>query len=151
MVSKEALLGQHVGAFIIELLVAAGGMGDAYLAHDQRTKRVVLLKLLAPGLLGDVAAHARFAREAAALRRLDHPGVQRLIDTGTSGLRPFMALNYIPGETLRGVAPSRPSTHTRGGGTRRLAGVLPRSWRSPRLVYSPPGCTHSCAPSSRAQ
>jgi serine/threonine-protein kinase len=76
-------------------------MGEAYLAYDPRDGREVLLKLPSATVLGDVAAHVRFERESDALRRLNHPGVQRLIDAGSQGLRPYIELEYVPGETLR--------------------------------------------------
>jgi serine/threonine-protein kinase len=87
----------------VERLLARGGMGEAYLARDPRSGDRVLLKLPAPEVLGDVAAHARFQREGAALRRLDHPGVQRWIESGQAGLRPYVALEYVEGESLRDV------------------------------------------------
>src|SRR5919202_553825 len=82
-----------VGPFRVERL----------LARDPRTGDRVLLKLPAPEVLGDVAAHSRFEREGAALRRLDHPGVQRWIESGQAGLRPYVALEYVAGGSLRDV------------------------------------------------
>src|SRR5438094_1426372 len=93
----------RVGPFEVERLLARGGMGEAYLARDPRTGRRVLLKLPAPEVLGDVAAHARFQRESEALRRIEHPGVQRWIESGQAGLRPYVALGYVEGESLRDV------------------------------------------------
>ncbi len=87
----------------MERLLARGGMGEAFLARDPRTGDRVLLKLPAPEVLGDVAAHSRFEREGAALRRLDHPGVQRWIESGQAGLRPYVALEYVAGGSLRDV------------------------------------------------
>src|SRR5919199_2785635 len=105
--SKESA-GSHsslgsVGPFELERLLARGGMGEAYLAREPRTGDRVLLKLPAPEVLGDVAAHARFQREGEALRRIEHPGVQRWIASGQAGLRPYVALGYVEGESLRDV------------------------------------------------
>jgi serine/threonine protein kinase len=93
--------GQAVGPFVIDGLLSEGGMGEAYLAHDARSQSRVLLKLPLPELLGDVGAHARFEREARALRRLRHPGVQRFVDAGQEGLTPYLAVEYVAGESLR--------------------------------------------------
>jgi serine/threonine-protein kinase len=90
-----------VGRFVVERLLARAGMGEAYLARDPLTGGAVLLKLPRTELLDDVAVQARFEREAEALRRLRHPGVQRWIDCGWDGRRPFVALEYVEGETLR--------------------------------------------------
>jgi serine/threonine protein kinase len=92
---------QHIGPYAIERLLARGGMGELYLGRDPRAGALVLLKLPSPELLGDVAAHARFEREEQALRRLHHPGVQRWLDSGRDGLRPYVVLDYVEGETLR--------------------------------------------------
>ena len=93
--------GKRVGAFEIERLLTRGGMGEVYLGTDLRTGRQVLLKLPAPELLGDVAAHERFRREGDALKRLQHAGVQRWVESGQDALRPYLALEYVPGESLR--------------------------------------------------
>src|SRR5690348_9933349 len=95
--------GQTIGRFQIERLLARGGMGEAYLARDPHTGGQVLLKLPVPEVLGDVAAHARFQREGEALRRLAHPGIQRWLESGQEGLRPYVALEYVPGMPLGAV------------------------------------------------
>lgn len=110
----QTLPGQ-IGPFEIERTLSRGGMGEVYVAHDTRRSKAardaseraasnekasgdrrdtdqVLLKLLAPELLGDVALAERFHREGEALSRLTHPGVQRWIETGHSGRRPYVAL-----------------------------------------------------------
>ncbi len=96
-----------VGPFQPERLLARGGMGEAYLATDARSGKHVLLKLPAPEVLGNVAAHERFAREGEALRRLNHPSVQRWMESGRAGLRPYVALQYVDGTPLRDVLRAR--------------------------------------------
>ena len=98
---------EKIGPFEVERLLARGGMGEAYVATDSRNGRRVLLKLPAPEVLGNVAAHERFAREGDALRRLDHPGVQHWIESGRAGLRPYVALQYVEGTPLRDVLRNR--------------------------------------------
>jgi eukaryotic-like serine/threonine-protein kinase len=98
--------GERIGPFTIERQLAMGGMSEAYLAHGP-DGRAVVLKLPSAALLGDVAALARFKREGQALRQLDHPGIQRVIETGQSGRRPYLALEYVPGETLRAALERR--------------------------------------------
>ncbi len=92
---------QRIGPYVVERRLARGGMGELYLGRNTQDGSVVLLKLPSPELLGDVAAHARFEREEQALRRLHHPGVQRWLSSGRDGLRPYVVLEYIEGETLR--------------------------------------------------
>jgi serine/threonine-protein kinase len=93
--------GQTVGPFVIDRLLNEGGMGEVYLAHDPRWPTPVLLKLPLPELLGDVGAYARFEREANALRRLRHPGVQRFLAAGQQGLTPYLGVEFVEGESVR--------------------------------------------------
>ena len=78
-----------------------GAYAESYKARDARTGAVVLLKCPNPMLFADPHIHQRFLREAEIARRLDHPGVQRGLDTGEHRTEPYMVLEFIEGETLR--------------------------------------------------
>lgn len=86
------------GRFRVGGHVGSGGAGVVFCAFDAFTRRRVALKVLR--LPGDEMA-GRFAREAAALRRLDHAGVARFVSSGVTdrGL-PFLATDWIEGESL---------------------------------------------------
>ncbi|MDQ3257927.1 MAG: serine/threonine protein kinase, partial [Acidobacteriota bacterium] len=58
------LVGRTIGHYSIEKQIGSGGMGEVYLAQDVRLGRKVALKLLDPGLAGDILSRARFLREA---------------------------------------------------------------------------------------
>jgi tetratricopeptide (TPR) repeat protein len=79
--------------------LGAGGMGEVYAAYDAKLDRKVALKLL---LHGGAGFEARFVREAQAMARLSHPGVVAVFDTGRIGERMFLAMEFVPGTTLRG-------------------------------------------------
>jgi serine/threonine protein kinase len=66
---------------ILELL-GRGGMGAVYKARQKELDRVVALKILPPGIGDDPAFAERFAREAKALARLNHPGIVTLYEFG---------------------------------------------------------------------
>ncbi|HEU5315348.1 MAG TPA: serine/threonine-protein kinase, partial [Chloroflexota bacterium] len=121
-----SMLGQRIGRFVVESLYAEGGMGEIYAARDTTDGRAVLLKLPAPALLADPAARERFRREVAALRALDHPGIERLIDSDGDGRRAYLALERTPGETLREVLRRRGALRADEavGIVRRLAAAL---------------------------
>jgi len=79
--------------------VGHGGMGHVYRARHLGLDKQVALKVLELDSSGD--AHARFAREARALARLDHPGCVRVLDHGhgVDGTA-FIALDLVDGPTL---------------------------------------------------
>jgi serine/threonine-protein kinase len=88
-----------VGRYHIERLIAHGGMGSLYLARDPVIDRLVAIKLLREGF-DDAAARERFAREARSAGRLHHPNIVTVFDVGEHHDRPFIAMEYVAGETL---------------------------------------------------
>jgi serine/threonine protein kinase len=88
-----------VGRYRVVTLIAHGGMGSLYLAHDPALDRRIAIKLLQKAF-DDEAARERFAREARAAGRLRHPNIVTVFDVGEHDSRPFIAMEYVPGETL---------------------------------------------------
>jgi serine/threonine protein kinase len=88
-----------VGRYRIVSLIAHGGMGSLYLARDPAIDRTIALKLLQKGF-DDESARERFAREARAAGRLRHPNIVTVFDVGEHDDQPFIAMEYVPGETL---------------------------------------------------
>ena len=88
-----------VGRYQIERLLAHGGMGSVYLARDPAIDRRVVIKFLKAGF-DDASARERFAREARAAGRLHHPNIVTVFDVGEHDNRPFIAMEYVSGETL---------------------------------------------------
>jgi eukaryotic-like serine/threonine-protein kinase len=89
----------------VERELGRGGMATVYLARDLRHDRLVALKLLHPELAGSLGLD-RFLREIDIAARLQHPNILPLFDSGTTedlgaGARPFYAMPYVPGESLR--------------------------------------------------
>ena len=63
-------------------LIGKGGMGAVYKARQKQLDRIVALKILPPGIGDDPAFAERFAREAKALAKLNHPGIVTLYEFG---------------------------------------------------------------------
>jgi len=63
-------------------LIGKGGMGAVYKARQRQLDRIVALKILPPGIGDDPAFAERFAREAKALAKLNHPGIVTLYEFG---------------------------------------------------------------------
>ena len=64
-------------------LIGKGGMGAVYRARQKELDRVVALKILPPGVSGDPTFAERFAREAKALAKLNHPNIVTIYDFGS--------------------------------------------------------------------
>jgi serine/threonine-protein kinase len=77
-----------------------GAMATVDLVHDVELDRPVALKRLAENLARDEDLRRRFLREARLAARLSHPNVIRVFDVGEDDGRPFIAMEYVEGETL---------------------------------------------------
>src|SRR5881392_261938 len=77
-----------------------GAMATVDLMHDVELDRPVALKRLAENLARDDDLRRRFVREARLAARLSHPNVVRVYDVGDDGGRPFIAMEYVEGETV---------------------------------------------------
>ena len=92
--------GAHLGAYRVEALIGAGGMGNVYRATDTRLGRTVALKLLPPTLLVDAEHKRRLLQEAKAASALNHPNIVTLYDIGEDRGIDFLVLEYMPGRPL---------------------------------------------------
>jgi serine/threonine-protein kinase len=91
---------QRIGPYEIDRKLGAGGMGTVYLARHQQTRQQVAVKIL-PALLANEAGFvARFTREIEALKKLSHPNVVELYDSGVDQDVYYYAMEYVDGETL---------------------------------------------------
>jgi WD40 repeat protein/serine/threonine protein kinase len=101
--AKEAALspGAQVDSYQVVRLVGRGGMGEVYLARDAVLGRKVALKVLNPDTLGDGAALERFLFEAQVTARFNHPHIVTVYGVGQYQERPYVALEYLEGQTLR--------------------------------------------------
>jgi len=89
-----------LGKFKLLRPLGHGGMGTVYAAEDTLLRRTVALKLLAPHLLLAPKGRQRFAREAAAMARLDHPNIVKVFEGGEADGQPFLAMELVDGVSL---------------------------------------------------
>ena len=78
-----------------------GGMGIVYKADDIKLKRCVALKFLPPHLMNSPELKERFVIEAQAAAALNHPNICVIYEVGESGEHPYIAMEYVEGQTLR--------------------------------------------------
>jgi tetratricopeptide (TPR) repeat protein/tRNA A-37 threonylcarbamoyl transferase component Bud32 len=82
-------------------LLGRGGMGEVYEAEDLDLGRRVALKFIAPELAADPENLKRFEREARSAAALNHPNIATLYAFERDGERRFIAMELVPGESLR--------------------------------------------------
>lgn len=99
--------GSLIGHYRVEKKLGAGGMGEVYLAEDTSLNRRVALKFLSTFQSGDESFRGRFLREARAVAALDHPNIVVVHEVSEYRERPYIVMQYLPGQSLRDVIRSR--------------------------------------------
>jgi len=87
--------------YLVESLVASGGMASVYRARDSVLEREVALKIIHPHLATDKSFVEKFRREAKMAAKLAHPNLVNVFDQGTDGEITFLVMEFVPGITLR--------------------------------------------------
>jgi serine/threonine protein kinase len=97
----DPLIGTTIAVkFELEERLGEGGMGVVYRAKDRALKRTVAVKLLAPHLLQDTAARARFQREIASAVAIEHPHVVPVYDAGYEDGFFYLVMRCVDGPSL---------------------------------------------------
>lgn len=92
--------GSRLGAWQVGEVIGRGGMGEVYAVArvDGQYEQQAALKLVA---LESPAASARFHAERRMLAQLNHGGIARILDGGTTDDgRPYMVMEYVDGEPI---------------------------------------------------
>lgn len=82
-------------------------MATVYVAHDLRLDRRLALKVMHPSLAQDPSFVQRFINEAHSVAKLSHPNVVQVFDQGEDQGHVFLAMEYVPGRTLRDLLKER--------------------------------------------
>src|SRR6478609_2642491 len=96
-----AMVRESISHYRVESLIGVGGMGEVYLARDERLGREVALKFLPEQLTADKMQLSRFKSEARVASALNHPNILTVHEIGVEGNRHFIATEFIKGVTLR--------------------------------------------------
>jgi serine/threonine protein kinase len=138
-----------VSHYRLEEEIGQGGMGRVYKAYDEMLDRAVVLKLLAPDLVAEAASRKRFLREARLASALDHPNICTIFEIAEAGDHYFIAMQYLPGKTLKKVISGRPlnidsllSISLQVGDALSAAhasGIIHRDIKSSNIIITPRG------------
>ncbi len=97
----ELAAGTRIDRYEILSLLGRGGMGEVYLAHDEKLDRKIALKLLPPEFTTNHERVRRFQQEARAASALNHPNIIIIHEIGEVDGRHFIATEFVDGQTLR--------------------------------------------------
>lgn len=99
---ESRLIGKIVSRrFRVEDVIGRGGMAIVYRAFDMRTHQAVAFKVLREEYEHDQEYLERFRREAEVCRKLGHPNIVNMIDSGMVGGISYIAMEYVDGQTLK--------------------------------------------------
>jgi serine/threonine protein kinase len=98
---------ERIGAYRVDSVIGAGGMGVVYRAFDEALQRPVALKTLLPALTTDPEFVARFKREAQSAAALNHANITQIYSIGQEGPTPFFAMELIKGCSLESIVKDR--------------------------------------------
>ncbi|MGH9769823.1 MAG: protein kinase domain-containing protein [Blastocatellia bacterium] len=112
------MIGQTISHYRILGKLGAGGMGEVYLAEDERLGRKLALKILPAQFTQEADRVRRFEQEARAASALNHPNIITIHDIGhiqtVAGALHFIATEFVEGETLRARLNAMAPTMTGG-------------------------------------
>ncbi|HEV7671916.1 MAG TPA: protein kinase [Thermoanaerobaculia bacterium] len=100
--------GEQLGPYRLVERLGVGGMGEVYLAIDQRLDRRVALKRIRSTGGSSPERRERFRREARLAARLNHSSIVQIYDVLAEGEDEVLVLEYVEGTTLRRLVDSSP-------------------------------------------
>jgi tetratricopeptide (TPR) repeat protein/tRNA A-37 threonylcarbamoyl transferase component Bud32 len=139
----------QIGPYSILKKLGAGGMGEVFLAYDERLDRKVAIKRIRLEKSSDPDRRERFRREARIAARLNHPAIVHVYDVLAEGESEYIVLEHVEGEDLRrllwqgplsvGRAVSIASDVAHGLEEAHRQGIVHRDLKTENIVVTPAG------------
>lgn len=99
----DSMTGNEIGHYKILTRIGTGGMGEVYLAQDTKLGRQVAIKLLPDRFTLEADRVRRFQQEARSASALNHPNILTIYEIAEVENRPYIATEFIDGQTLRQI------------------------------------------------
>lgn len=101
LTQSQTMFPKQISHYAIIKKLGEGGMGEVYLAEDNRLGRQVAIKFLPQELAKDQEHLRRFHQEARVISTLNHPNIISIYDVGETDFGHFIVMELISGQTLR--------------------------------------------------
>ena len=99
---------ETLGHYRILEAIGRGRIGDLYRARDTRLGRTVAIRVLAPAIAGDPEQRERFLADARASAKVSHPNIAALYEVAEDAGVPYLACEFVTGQTLKSLVGGRP-------------------------------------------
>lgn len=99
------MIGDSIAHYTILRKLGQGGMGEVFLARDEKLGRKIALKILPPEAAASQERLDRFRREAKAVAALSHPNIVTIFSVEEVDGLHFLTMEYVEGKTLSEVVP----------------------------------------------
>ena len=96
-----------IGKYDVTDVLGQGGMGIVYKGVDPAIGRKVAIKMMTGGFAENPDLLKRFQREAQSAGTLQHPNIVIIYELGTHEGNPYMAMEFISGESLESIVSTR--------------------------------------------
>jgi eukaryotic-like serine/threonine-protein kinase len=140
---------QTIGPYRVLRRLGAGGMGEVFLAYDDRLDRNVAIKRIRPEAGTSPERRERFRREARISARLSHPAIVRIYDIVTDGDLEHIVMEHVEGTDLNALAERGPLDARQvldlarqladGLDAAHRQGIVHRDFKSENVLVTPEG------------
>ncbi len=101
MTGNDPDFGFQLPGYALLREIGRGGVSTVYLARHELLGREVAIKVMSPVLAVEQGFNKRFIREGQTVAQLNHPGIVSVYDVAVADHRPFIAMEYLPGGSLK--------------------------------------------------